>query len=208
MLEFTKWEGLGNDFIVTEADWTSFKSPSSLAQKVCQRNFGIGADGLVFLTQQNSASGPALGMKIWNADGSLAKMCGNALRCLGARAYQMGWLATDQWISFETDSGPRSLRLVAPPAAPQSLNLTADDQPWVEVDMGLPILAQQETLFPYASATSAQDLVLFPVDMGNPHVVIDGSQLDRAEWHRCSTLLDLQPGQRWRRERGMVVGKC
>jgi len=75
-LAFWKWEGLGNDFVLTLTPDGPPPSAEALAREVCDRHRGIGADGLVFVTPTAGAPG----MEIYNADGSLAQMCGNAIR--------------------------------------------------------------------------------------------------------------------------------
>jgi diaminopimelate epimerase len=178
MLDFTKWEGLGNDFVVTEIDWQQLKDPSSLAKLVCDRHLGVGADGLVFLTREAES----LGMKIWNADGTLAKMCGNALRCLAARSFQIGWLEQNRWVEFSTDSGPKALHLSADSESSDCKGRIS----WVEVDMGTPVFGEQPVTYRHGDAT----LNLNAVSMGNPHLVISGSELQPELWLECS--LNLQ----------------
>ena len=86
MIEFTKMHGLGNDFIVIDnrdgglaADYLS-----GIAPVLCRRHFGIGADGLAVLSSSSQAP---FRMQIFNADGSEAEMCGNAIRCLARHVW-------------------------------------------------------------------------------------------------------------------------
>jgi diaminopimelate epimerase len=97
LISFTKWEGLGNDFVFLAGP--PHPQADALARKLCHRHLGIGADGLVFLDQPPR-------MVLFNADGSRAQMCGNALRCIGAQLGQVG-----VWLEVATDSGPRRLCL-------------------------------------------------------------------------------------------------
>jgi diaminopimelate epimerase len=141
-MKFTKWEGLGNDFVVCEGDPPA--NAPELARAVCDRHFGVGADGLVYLID-----GP--GMVIFNSDGSQAEICGNALRCLAALAVSRGGSESTQ---FQTGAGPRAVRV---------LRL----QPWwVEVDMGVP-----ERLKPHEGPGSGSWQTWW-VNVGNPHKVI------------------------------------
>ena len=75
-MRFQKWHGLGNDFILIEG---SLKNPNFLAKKLCDRHFGIGADGLVLILPSTKAD---YRMRIFNPDSSEAEMCGNAIRCV------------------------------------------------------------------------------------------------------------------------------
>jgi len=107
-MNFTKLQGAGNDFILVEAgeinlDW------SQLAVAMCDRHFGIGADGLLVLLPSRLAD---FQMHIFNADGSEAEACGNGLRCLVKYVIDMGLADTEaQEISVETIAGIRKARL-------------------------------------------------------------------------------------------------
>ncbi|HUR77195.1 MAG TPA: diaminopimelate epimerase [Acidimicrobiales bacterium] len=102
-LRLTKHEGWGNDFlVVAEAPITP-----ALARRVCDRRFGIGADGLLRLTRGTDTD---LGMELLNADGSSAEMSGNGLRCLVQAAARLGWVLTDT-VTVMTGAGLRSARL-------------------------------------------------------------------------------------------------
>ena len=87
-LQFIKMHGLGNDYVYLDCIGGPMpKDPVSLARKVSHRNFGVGSDGLVLILPSEEAD---LAMRIWNADGSEAEMCGNATRCVGKYAYEHG----------------------------------------------------------------------------------------------------------------------
>jgi len=148
-LTFSKWEGLGNDFILI--DGTPPDNAEQLAVRWCHRRQGIGADGLVFVSRN-----PAR-MVIYNSDGSKAQMCGNALRCLGAWLSEQGHLPLNQWLEVATDSGPRRLRV-------QRMQ-----PPWVEVDMGQPAAIENHPpLLPIPEIGLPGHFV----SMGNPHLVV------------------------------------
>jgi diaminopimelate epimerase len=149
-LTFSKWEGLGNDFVVLDAREGLPPHPSQLALAVCDRHYGIGADGLALITL---AAGPGdFGMEIYNGDGSHAQMCGNALRCLAACATRAGWGAPPgSWMQIATASGIRRARVLR------------QDPWWVEIDMGQPGPVEERALDPHRA---------FFTSMGNPHCVI------------------------------------
>ncbi len=99
-MRFTKLEGAGNDFVCVETrSGEALEDPSALARHVCDRRRGVGADGLLVLGPSDVASAR---MTVWNADGSLADMCGNALRCSALVLHMNG--AADE-LDIETDSG-------------------------------------------------------------------------------------------------------
>lgn len=121
-IDFTKMQGLGNDFVVLEG-------PRSLSAQdvaeLCDRRRGIGADGVLVVTK-----GPPVYMEYWNADGSAAEMCGNGLRCVARYAYDRGWSAGTQF-TVTTPIGDRSVRVL-------------DDR--VEVELGRPSLDGQREI--------------------------------------------------------------
>lgn len=145
-MTFSKWEGLGNDFIFMQGD--APPQASEWARNWCQRRTGIGADGLVFVNAEPR-------MVIFNADGSRAQMCGNALRCIGAWRHQQGQLALNHWETVQTDSGARAVRVLRPG--------------WVEVDMGQP---QPLENFPPLLPIPEVGLPGHFLSMGNPHLVV------------------------------------
>jgi diaminopimelate epimerase len=99
-VKFTKMEGLGNDFVVVEAVDVS---PTDV-RRWCDRRRGIGADGVL-------AVGDTPTMRYWNADGSVAEMCGNGLRCVALYATQRGWAAAGEWFDVVTPVGSRRVRV-------------------------------------------------------------------------------------------------
>src|SRR5947207_3082865 len=91
-LNFFKYEGTGNDFIIIDNRNNMFATNSSLIQKLCDRRFGIGADGLLLL---NSSDKYDYQMKYFNADGNFSSMCGNGGRCLAAFAKRLNIIKTE-----------------------------------------------------------------------------------------------------------------
>lgn len=102
-MQFTKMQGLGNDFVVL--DGPIQLEPNEIVQ-ICDRRFGIGADGILIITR-----GDPIRMEYWNADGSAAEMCGNGLRCLARYAYDRGW-AMDRNFAIQTPVGMRGVRVL------------------------------------------------------------------------------------------------
>lgn len=108
MKNFTKMHGLGNDFIVltAEEDLNSAEL-ARLSRRLCARNTGIGADGILLLLPSKSHD---IRMRIFNADGSEADMCGNGIRCLSRYAYDYALLSSTQFV-VETAAGPKDVEL-------------------------------------------------------------------------------------------------
>ena len=83
-MHFSKLEGLGNDFLVVSSEAIEGRSFSALSEKICDRHYGVGADGLLIYSKEDPASGADFKMRIFNADGGEAELSGNGLRCLAA----------------------------------------------------------------------------------------------------------------------------
>lgn len=160
-LKFTKCHGLGNDFILVQ-DFGGILVPRGemLAQALCHRQFGIGADGLVLITKESDW----YKMRIFNADGSEPEMCGNAIRCVADYLLQEG-LAQGPLIPIDTLSGLKEVRRAG------DLYL---------VDMGEPD-------FSFMRGQSVEIALLgvtwtvYPVSMGNPHGVVFVDDLDEID---------------------------
>lgn len=105
MLRFFKMQGCGNDYIFIDCRGQSVPRPHLLARRVSDRHFGVGGDGLVLLLP---AEGADLAMRIFNADGSEAEMCGNAIRCAARYAWDCGW-ACHEPLRIQTAAGLRIL---------------------------------------------------------------------------------------------------
>ena len=106
-MQFVKMHGAGNDYLYVNCFAQRVDDPVWLARKVSDRHFGIGADGLVLICPSETADAR---MDIYNADGSRAKMCGNAVRCVGKYAYERG-LVSGASMTLETLSGIKHLDL-------------------------------------------------------------------------------------------------
>lgn len=174
MLEFTKMEGLGNDYIYIDAINQKVKNIEKLSKKLSDRHFGIGSDGLILIGKSDRAD---FKMNIYNSDGSQAEMCGNGIRCVGKYVYDKG-LTNKTVITIETLAGIKKLELF----------LDNDKASLVKVDMGEPILkANNIPVINYSLSeyegkkfikTKVNDYDLTLVSMGNPHAVCFLDTLD------------------------------
>jgi diaminopimelate epimerase len=165
-MHFTKWHGLGNDFVIVDGFKEKITDYKTAAIQICDRHFGIGADGLVLILPSESAD---FQMRIFNSDGSEAEMCGNATRCVARYVYENG-LTDKSKITLETKAG-----LIKPELIVNGKNIEA-----VRVDMGMPRLTRKEIP---AVGPSDEQIVNAPLDisgntyyitcvsMGNPHCI-------------------------------------
>ena len=122
IVEFTKMDGAGNDFIVLDNRFYSFSGPelAGLALRLCNRYTGIGGDGLLALCPPDE-SDHSFRMRYHNADGTLGTMCGNGARCLAAFAYESG--IRGEVLVFGSDAGEMRARLTGEPAGADGLDV-------------------------------------------------------------------------------------
>ena len=174
-IRFTKMHGAGNDYIYVNTMRYQIDNPEDLAVEWSRPHTGIGSDGLVLIGSSTVAD---FSMRIFNADGSEAMMCGNASRCVGKYLYEEG-LTSKTEITLETLSGIKILKL----------HLTADNHAdAVTVDMGEPADIHPVTLgeqYPYSEGIA--------VNMGNPHLVIFTDNVAKTDISAIGPQLERHP---------------
>jgi diaminopimelate epimerase len=166
-IPFLKMQGLGNDFLIIDA--TKYEAPEKplFAMRVCHRNYGVGADGVLYYKESKKGD---FQMKVLNSDGSEPEMCGNGIRCMARWAFETGRVKTTE-MKVETLGGIRTCR-VEPDAAGKVENVT--------VDMGAPKLSRQDIPMEGKGTYVSQMFEMEPgnkvpataVSMGNPHFVL------------------------------------
>lgn len=149
-MRFTKMQGLGNDYLYIYGEP---KNPEELSIKLSDRHFGAGSDGIILILPSEIAD---FKMRIFNADGSEAKMCGNGIRCVGKYVYDKGY--TDKThLKIETLSGIRTLDLFTQDGKVKKAS----------VDMGKVQVSPEKIL-----DVNGEAVTCTPVSVGNPHCVI------------------------------------
>ena len=163
-IHFTKMDGAGNDYIYVDTTRYPISDPQTASVKWSNRHTGIGSDGLVLIGKPSILSGADFSMRIFNADGSEAKMCGNASRCIGKYLYERH-LTDSSEIKLETLSGVKTLSLTL---SPDRLTVTG-----VTVDMLRPAFHQASQYDEQVGLDALREYghPLF-VSMGNPHCVV------------------------------------
>lgn len=168
-LKFEKWNGLGNDFVIVNGAEEMIEDHAKVAAEVCDRHFGIGADGLVILLPCDQ-EGIDFEMRIFNSDGSEAEMCGNATRCI-AKYIAANQLSDKKEFHILTKAGIIISALVD----------MADGSVGVRVNMGkprltpseIPVISETEEMIVAEPITAGEDAFsMTTVSMGNPHCVI------------------------------------
>lgn len=176
VLAFRKLEGLGNDFaLLDERDHAEPALPVAARRALCDRHRGVGADGVLTVLAPRGA-GAVARMHLTNADGSVAEMCGNGLRCVSLFLCQVGVVRPGEAHVVDTDAGPRGATVLEVPP-------TASGEARVRVDMG-PASFQSARQFLTPTLRAPLSPWLPPattVSMGNPHVVFEVSELPSLE---------------------------
>lgn len=165
-MKFSKMHGIGNDYIYVNCFEESVSDPEKASIVLSDRHKGIGSDGLVLIMPSEKAD---FRMRIFNADGSEAMMCGNATRCIGKYVYDMG-LTDKTEITLETNSGIKYLTLY-----PENGKVEL-----VRVDMGkailkpseIPMRSDLERFVSQPVEVCGKTWNITGVSMGNPHAVI------------------------------------
>ena len=144
-------QGIGNDYLYIFGEVPP--NVSELAVKYSDRHFGVGSDGLIFISPSEVAD---FKMRIFNADGSEAKMCGNGIRCVGKYVYDKGYTDKTE-LTVETLSGIKRL----------DLSVVYGKVKTVTVDMGKAAVSDDLVL-----TAAGREFTVTPVSVGNPHIVI------------------------------------
>ena len=176
-MRFVKMQALGNDYVYVDLFHQRLpKPPEQLAVEVSRPHFGVGADGLILIEPWEDADAK---MRVFNADGSEALMCGNGIRCVGKYLYDSGICRREQ-LRIQTGAGPRLLTL----QVEKGLCVGAS------VDMGQPVFEGEAT----AVQAAGQSWLLQKVSMGNPHGVCFLPQLPQdALFHAAGAALERAP---------------
>ena len=185
-LPFTKMHGAGNDFVVLDGLAGDLPRLEELAQRLCDRHFGIGADQLLVVRESRQAD---FRMEIFNPDGSQVEMCANGIRAFFKFVRDRGLTSADE-ISVETLSGVVRPRWAGPGR--------------VTVDMGLPVLAPAKIptllgdggegpVLDAALEVDGETLAVSAISMGNPHAVINVDDPDLAPVERLGPLIENHP---------------
>lgn len=183
-MKFTKMHGIGNDYIYVNCFEEKVENPEAVSIYVSDRHKGIGSDGLVMIMPSDKAD---FRMRIFNADGSEAMMCGNATRCIGKYVYDKGMTDKTE-ITLETNSGIKYLTLF-----PENGKVE-----YVEVDMGkavivpkeIPVMAEGESFISVPVEVGGIEYKITCVSMGNPHAVVYLDNIAELELEKMGPLFE------------------
>lgn len=185
-MKFTKMQGLGNDFVIIDArDLTLPEDLAAWSRSLCDRHFGIGADGVMLVLPSVKAD---IRMCILNSDGSEAEMCGNGIRCFAKYVYEEG-IVTKNPMTVETLAGIMVPEVVTDERGKVML---------VTVDMGEPILQRAEIPMVGQGEQAVAETIfveerpfeITAVSMGNPHCVTFVEDITQAEVEKWGPLME------------------
>ena len=183
-MKFTKMQGAGNDYIYINGFEAIPPHLSSLAVKMSDRHFGVGSDGLVMIVPSKTCD---FGMRMFNADGTEAEMCGNAARCVGKYLYDHGMTDKTE-LTLETLAGVKRIYLTVAHGRVTS----------VKVDMGeprlllgdLPVLLPGDRVVAQPIEVCGHRFSMTCVSMGNPHAVIFLDDLQAYDLHAIGRAIE------------------
>lgn len=188
-MKFTKMHGIGNDYIYINCFEENIVPEEMIEEIVAMsdRHKGIGGDGVIFIMPSEVADAR---MRMFNADGSEGKMCGNGIRCVGKYVYEHG-ISHNNPLRIETASGIKTLNLEVVQGKVES----------VTVDMGIPILDSKlipvdldmEQVINYPLVVNNQEYLITCVSMGNPHCVIFTEGIDYLDLEKVGPLFENNP---------------
>jgi len=184
-MRFWKFQGLGNDYVLLDATRQAVEVDGEAVRRICARRFGVGADGLLVVERSSVAD---FRMRIFNADGTEAEMCGNGIRCVAKYVYEHG-LTEKTKLSIETLAGVK--RLV--------LTVNGGKAVRIGVYMGSPQLKRgripmlgppEETCVEEAVEVDGEKLKITCVSMGNPHAIVFVDKIKKADVIRIGRRLE------------------
>lgn len=184
---FTKMHGLGNDYVCINCFRERVEDPSGFARTLCDRHYGIGADGLILICPSKVSD---FKMEIYNSDGSVAGMCGNGIRCLGKYVYDYR-LTGKETLSIETKSGIRNMYL----------HIQDGKACGAMVDMGvprlnahsIPILSEKDLVINEPIEVQEKNYRMTGISMGNPHAVIFLEEINGISLEETGRELEFHP---------------
>ncbi len=164
-MKFTKMQGIGNDYVYVNCFEEDIKNPSELSIAISDRHFGVGSDGLIMIMPSPVADAR---MRIFNADGSEAQMCGNGIRCVAKYLYEYGIKKSDR-MTIETAAGLKTIELT----------VVNEDVTQIRVEMGtpellrneIPMLGENKQVINEPLRVNETVLYVTCVSMGNPHCI-------------------------------------
>ncbi len=188
-LSFTKMQGAGNDYVyINGFDYKlTAEQAEQLAIQLADRHFGIGGDGLVIIDPTDSADAR---MRMYNADGSEGRMCGNAIRCV-AKYIVDAKIAEKETVLIDTLSGPKTI--VMNSVTPLESIATVDMGPASFALPDIPVTSKEEQWIAHPFDTSQGTFPITTLSMGNPHGVVFMEEIESLDLPKLGAAFELHP---------------
>lgn len=166
-MKFTKMHGIGNDYVYVNCFEEEVKEPARLAPIISNRHFGVGADGLILILPSEAAD---CKMRIFNADGSEAQMCGNGIRCVAKYVYDHK-IAQKDPLTVETLAGTKTIQLFTENGKVSSARVNMGKPKLMRSE--IPMLGKEtQVIDEILTISEAVSFRITCVSMGNPHCII------------------------------------
>ena len=166
-MRFTKMHGIGNDYVHVDCFEQDVPDPAATAVAVSDRHFGVGGDGLILVLPSTEAD---VRMRMFNADGGEAEMCGNGIRCVAKYAYDHGRSKANP-MRVETAAGIKQIELTIGPDGKVAAATVDMGAPVLEPDR-IPVKVPQKQAVSVTLRTASRAFQMTCVSMGNPHAVM------------------------------------
>jgi len=187
--KFTKYQGLGNDFIIFDARNNSLDkifsdNKENLIEHLCNRNFGIGADGIILLLESNNNC--FVRMKIFNSDGSEPEMCGNGIRCLIAFLNDNNEIGQQDEIPVETKAGVISISI----NGNENIKVNMGKPNFIPQNIPTKLLVKNSIIPNGLIKIDDVNLNVYAVSMGNPHMIVFVENLEEIPFKKWGSYLE------------------
>lgn len=189
MIEFTKMHGLGNDFVcinqLNNQNNINLDKIAEVAKFYCDRNFGIGADGVILIKESTIAD---IKMEIINKDGTIASMCGNGIRCMAKYIFD-NKIINKKDIEIETRDGIKQINIIEKDGKAEKIivnmgkpKFKSNEIPIKTESKDIPIVTKRKIL--------DKEFEMYTIFMGNPHTVILVDDLDKIDIIKYGKLIE------------------
>lgn len=175
MIKFSKLQGAGNDFVIVDMIKSPQNNLSQLAQQMCDRHFGIGADGLMAVAPSDSTD---IQMIYYNSDGSRGEMCGNGIRCFSRFVYEKGIISKEKF-TVETLAGIKNISMFTNNGYVESIKVDMGN--WSFNTQEIPVDMGKEEMILEPIKIGNRDFKISSVLMGVPHAVVFVDHINSAD---------------------------
>jgi diaminopimelate epimerase len=193
-IKFSKYDGQGNDFVIINSFENRLNLVKDQIVKICDRHFGIGADGLIMVDRSIKSD---LRMDYYNRDGSAAEMCGNGIRCMAAFAYNEGLIKRSE-LTIETPAGEKALSMEIKSGRIGNIRVNMGTPEFDPISIPVRVKGLSE-VFDYKIKADKKTFLINCVSLGNPHCVIfldedeDLNDYDVGRWGPIIENLEIFP---------------